>query len=378
MSTVILSEPRIASVNVTDRAIVATLVDGRVISVPLHWSWRLSDATPEQRGRWEIIGEGQGVRWPEIDEDFSVDGLLRGEPARRPSKAELRVLLDASSLIDAEHGKPASFSDLDKTFRQHHARLILTYTSVLEFAEGFEKRGDRLDLRYVLNMIESLPVGYLAYGRAIRGELEEAVAAFSEGRPYAQIDPYVKRWDETLVVRGESPARALVNQSLDDLVTLTLQKGNVLREAREQWGPKLEQAYGKERGETLWSANETRERFASDLKGTLALHSVASPAGPIARFAAWVYEDPTRCPGYRLAHDWQRALTDNRTEKFQWNDVLDRSLVSFLPYVDALTMDRNTAHLCRAVAKRLKAQCPAINYAERIFTSLKQLLDAKF
>ena len=84
MSTVVNSEPRIASVNVTDEEIIATLTDGRRISVPLAWSWRLSEAPPEQRSRFEIIGSGEGVHWPDIDEDISANGMLFGQPARRP------------------------------------------------------------------------------------------------------------------------------------------------------------------------------------------------------------------------------------------------------------------------------------------------------
>ncbi len=79
-------EPRIKNVLVTEEAITAYLADGRVISVPLAWSWRLAEATPAQRSNWEIIGDGQGVRWPEIDEDLSAEGMLHGIPARRPKQ----------------------------------------------------------------------------------------------------------------------------------------------------------------------------------------------------------------------------------------------------------------------------------------------------
>jgi len=48
------------------------------VSVPLAWYPRLRDATPEQRSRWEILGDGDGIRWPEIDEDLSVAGILLG------------------------------------------------------------------------------------------------------------------------------------------------------------------------------------------------------------------------------------------------------------------------------------------------------------
>ena len=84
MSTAVSVESRIARVDVTDETITAHLVDGRVISVPLAWSWRLSDATQAQRVNWQLIGDGHGVHWPDIDEDISAAGMLNGIPAHRP------------------------------------------------------------------------------------------------------------------------------------------------------------------------------------------------------------------------------------------------------------------------------------------------------
>jgi hypothetical protein len=84
MSTAVTVESRIGHVEVTDETITAHLVDGRVISVPLAWSWRLSDATPAQRTNWRLIGDGHGVHWPDVDEDLSAEGMLNGVPAPRP------------------------------------------------------------------------------------------------------------------------------------------------------------------------------------------------------------------------------------------------------------------------------------------------------
>lgn len=56
-------------------------LDGRRISVPLAWYPRLLHATPEQRNNWQIIGAGFGIHWPDVDEDLSAEGLLRGQPA---------------------------------------------------------------------------------------------------------------------------------------------------------------------------------------------------------------------------------------------------------------------------------------------------------
>ena len=86
MSIAVNTDARVKEVSVTDDLITFHLVDGRVISVPLAWSWRLSDATPAQRNNYEIIGDGHGVHWPDIDEDLSVEGMFHGVPARRPKK----------------------------------------------------------------------------------------------------------------------------------------------------------------------------------------------------------------------------------------------------------------------------------------------------
>jgi len=89
MNTVVRTEIRIRDIEVTEETITAHLMDGRTISVPLVWSWRLAEATPEQRANYEIIGDGHGVHWPDIDEDISAEGMLYGTPAPRPrSKGE--------------------------------------------------------------------------------------------------------------------------------------------------------------------------------------------------------------------------------------------------------------------------------------------------
>ncbi len=77
-------EPRLVNVQVSEDEITAFLLDGRTISVPMAWSWRLSEATLEQRLNFEIIGDGLGIHWPDIDEDISVEGMLYGSPAPRP------------------------------------------------------------------------------------------------------------------------------------------------------------------------------------------------------------------------------------------------------------------------------------------------------
>lgn len=72
---------RILDVKIDDEAISVRLADGRTVSAPLAWFPRLLHATPRQRRKWELCAGGFGVHWPEIDEDVSAEGLLRGAPA---------------------------------------------------------------------------------------------------------------------------------------------------------------------------------------------------------------------------------------------------------------------------------------------------------
>ena len=68
-------------VAVTEDTLVVDLVDGRTVSVPLLWYPRLAHGTPAERANWRLIGRGEGIHWPDLDEDISVSGLLAGRPS---------------------------------------------------------------------------------------------------------------------------------------------------------------------------------------------------------------------------------------------------------------------------------------------------------
>ena len=76
---------RVKDVRFSEDTLSVELMDGRTISVSLAWYPRLLNATDKQRSHWKISGAGYGIHWPDIDEDLSTEGLLRGAPA--PKKA---------------------------------------------------------------------------------------------------------------------------------------------------------------------------------------------------------------------------------------------------------------------------------------------------
>ncbi len=82
------ADERVAGVSFTSDSLSVSLKDGRTITVPLTWYPKLLHASPEQLQNWQIAGGGYGIHWPDLDEDLSTEGLLRGAPApRHPAKA---------------------------------------------------------------------------------------------------------------------------------------------------------------------------------------------------------------------------------------------------------------------------------------------------
>jgi hypothetical protein len=79
------ADERVADVRSDEHSLSVDLMDGRTITVPLAWYPRLQTATPEQRRNWQKCGAGYGIHWPDVDEDLSTEGLLRGDPAPRGS-----------------------------------------------------------------------------------------------------------------------------------------------------------------------------------------------------------------------------------------------------------------------------------------------------
>ena len=92
ISTIEVRIPEAETVAMTEDTLTAELADGRTISVPLAWYPRLVHATPEERNNWQLIGGGQGIHWPDLDEDLSVEGLLAGRPSGESQRSFKRWL----------------------------------------------------------------------------------------------------------------------------------------------------------------------------------------------------------------------------------------------------------------------------------------------
>jgi hypothetical protein len=83
------ADERVRDVRVSQDTLTVDLMDGRTISVPLVWYPRLLTGTAKQRSNWKVCAAGYGIHWPDLDEDLSTEGLLRGAPAPGASARRL-------------------------------------------------------------------------------------------------------------------------------------------------------------------------------------------------------------------------------------------------------------------------------------------------
>ena len=106
--------PGAMTIQVTDDTLTAELRDGRTISVPLAWYPRLTHATAEERNNWELIGAGDGIHWPDLDEDISVEMLLAGVPSVESPGGFKRWLeaMEAGLPVNIYEIKPAVSEDI--------------------------------------------------------------------------------------------------------------------------------------------------------------------------------------------------------------------------------------------------------------------------
>jgi len=97
------ADERVKNVKIVDEMLSVDLIQWRTISVPLSWYSRLFHATKEQLSNWEVAGGGYGIHWPELDEDLSTEGLLRGAPLhRKHSQNQHNSRIDEEKIVDRE------------------------------------------------------------------------------------------------------------------------------------------------------------------------------------------------------------------------------------------------------------------------------------
>jgi hypothetical protein len=116
MSSLIIEMKAVTAkqVTVSDKLLTVVLSDGRTISVPLAWYPRLFHGTPAERNNWRFIGDGEGIHWPDLDEDISVEGLVLGKPSGESQHSLKQWLAERESALERRRARSKHTSSRSK------------------------------------------------------------------------------------------------------------------------------------------------------------------------------------------------------------------------------------------------------------------------
>lgn len=287
-----------------------------------------------------------------------------------------RILIDAKDLINiVEHGTAISADDFESFLEAHNAAVILTHTNVCEFVAPISRSGDFLSIRPFLQRIEKFPVCYLREPTIPAEEIVAALEGFVKKCEPQPINPYVPRWDYTFHLVGPNPTEKFVGYRLDEIV-YEMFRGD----------PKIFEGYGA-KGPTFRQQFEADRRLPEKVRKDLLsnfiekLRQYQQPpwnlnygSVDVEAFGRWIYENPARCLGLRLAYDLRNAIMANPGDIPLDSDIPDIAHIFAIPYAEAATIDRRIMNYFLMVTKRLKKINPAIRYDEYTHRSIGDLM----
>jgi hypothetical protein len=247
------------------------------------------------------------------------------------------VYFDTKDLINIlEKGLPLSAAELHKRLSKSDHSLVLSLTTIMELSEPLLHRSAKTNVTRLLNLLEGLPHIFIHNAAIPRLELEEAHRAFSTGEECKKINPFVKRFDDTVQLYAKPPTKIYLNYPLSEVVWDLYTFGAL--GGMDNYAKRLKPTFAADRA--ISPRPSLKDNFVKTIGLNLALHNVAVPSADIPTFAEWVYSNPSRCPGERLGYEVWHKMVRNVTDEPEHSDLEDLLHVGCLPYVDLATLDR--------------------------------------
>lgn len=287
----------------------------------------------------------------------------------------MRILLDTKDLINLlEKNQPISVPDFDRFLRAGAHKLVLSYVNVTEIVAPLRTGAEFVKIRPILIALESLPVCYIRDSMIPGDELREAVGAFNTRRKPGAINPYVRRWDETITPFGESAIRQFVNVRLWEIIWTLLKQDALPDFAKE--ADQLRSQFQTERTLPSNQRQTSREIFIGSVERHLSTYRVKPPEAGGMPFAGWLYDNPQWCPANRVTFEVYHALLRNRNDIPKNSDILDINHLKTLPYVDLLTLDRRMDSYLGQALDRLASMSQEFQFRGKIRKNLEEVLMA--
>ena len=278
----------------------------------------------------------------------------------------MRIYLDTKDLINVlENSGPCTADDFENFLTRDGHHIVLSSMNVFELSKPLLHRNAKTNVMRLLIRIEKMPRTFIHASNIPRLELEQAIHAFTKGVEYRDIDPYVKRFDETVVLNGQPPTKPYLNYGLWEIVWDLWSYRALEDDGRH--ANQLRHVFALDRN--LSVKPSLKENFVKTIERNLSLHRINVPFHEIEPFAHWVFEDPKRCPSERFGYELFHKMIKNVQDVPKDSDMEDLYHTGCLPYVDLMTVDRRFRSYISQAAKGL-----GISYDDKIVESVKHIL----
>lgn len=279
----------------------------------------------------------------------------------------MQVYFDSKDLIDIiEKSTPCSADDLENRLISGSHELVLSFITVMEISEPLLHKKAKTNVMKLLNRIDKMPHTFIHSSSLPRLELEEALSAFSEGREYKDINPYVRRFDEACDLNKKPATRLYINYPLSETVWDLYTQGAI--GGLDAFANKLRKAFDSDR--SMKKKPSLKENFINKIERTLRQSHLRPPASGVESFSNWIYEKPSRCPSERLGYEVFHKMLKNITDIPSNSDMEDINHLSSLPYIDLMTLDRRMYGYVDQASRSLD-----LKYNLKAYKKSKEILD---
>lgn len=277
----------------------------------------------------------------------------------------MKVCLDAKDLISIlQVGQPCTANQFAQYLIQHGCQLAVSSYTIMELSAPLLYPSSKTNVMKLLNDLAGLPIAYVHAD--IRGlELREALDAFSSGREYQHISPFVKRFDESLDLSAKPGTYQFINYSLSEIVWDLYAQGRLM--GMDHYAKQMKEYVAADRD--IKRPPSLKSHFAKVVERNLRDDGILCPEVPINNFSDWVYDNPDRCPSIRLSYEVWHQIVKNKGDRLRDSDMEDFQHLICLPYVDFITLDRRMHRYVSQAAKRIGMHC-----STRMFMSAEEVL----
>ena len=277
----------------------------------------------------------------------------------------MKIFLDTRDIINLfEKNIPCSVEFFRNKMSSNGHQLVLSFASVMEIVAPLLQKNTSTSVMRLLNHIESVPVTFIKANTS-QLELAEAIRSYCNGTEYCKIHPFVSSFAEVPI--GHPENKHALKMSLSEVVF-------------GLWthSPDILKGFNKYHAEMIRVLNEDRteewppslgDHFAVVVARHLKKGKFEFPRSELRAFAQWIYDNPLRCPGFRLGYEVYHKLRYNKTDKAKTGDIADFSHVDYLPYVDMITLDRRMTTYTRQAWSAL-----GVDYGSSLYNTAEDIL----